>query len=78
MKSGKCLMCSANVPLLQGEKVGSLVYCPECDAELEVIKLDPVQLDWPLEDLDFDEEDFAYKKSYEDDTNGFFDDYEEN
>jgi len=49
-------------PLL---KVGEELICPHCEANLEVVNLDPVELDWayipPAEDDDsweeWDEED---------------------
>lgn len=60
-------MCAAAVPLPEKVAVGSLVYCPECDAELEVLNLNPVELDWPLEDFedeqfDFDDEPEEYEE----------------
>jgi hypothetical protein len=36
--------------------MGQEVACPHCDAELEVIETDPVELDWIYED-DVDEDD---------------------
>jgi lysine biosynthesis protein LysW len=42
-------------------KIGQAMTCPYCDAELEVIDLDPVELDWAYdeewEDWDEEEED---------------------
>jgi hypothetical protein len=35
-----------------------MVTCSRCDAELEVVWLDPVELDWPFIDDYDDEEDY--------------------
>jgi len=40
--------------------MGSQVTCPECDAELEVVWLDPIELDWPFDDEDYDDDDDYY------------------
>ena len=37
--------------------VGRQVTCANCDSELEVVWLDPLELDWPMLDLDDEEED---------------------
>lgn len=75
MKSGKCLSCGTQVPVMANDKVGMLVYCPECDAELEIIKLNPVKFDWPLEDIDIDDdEEYSYHSMYDDDD---YDDYQD-
>jgi hypothetical protein len=34
-----------------------LVNCPNCEAELEVISTDPVELDWVYEEWDDEDED---------------------
>lgn len=62
--NGKCPFCGAKVTLPKSIKTGDLIYCSECDAELEVISLSPVELDWPLEAY---EEDYEYEDEYEDD-----------
>jgi hypothetical protein len=37
--------------------VGQEVLCPHCDAELEVIETDPVELDWVYDEYDGDDDD---------------------
>lgn len=70
---GKCPMCGAALEAPSNAKVGDLVYCDQCDAELEIVSLKPLELDWPLDDYEDynDENDFAYE--YED---GDYDDEE--
>jgi len=70
MKHGRCPMCQAAVPVVKKPKLYSLVYCPECDAELSVVGLAPLELDWPFEEIDDyqEEDDFVFmgKSSWED------------
>jgi hypothetical protein len=43
---------------LQGlARIGQKVICPNCDAELEVIETDPVELDWVYDDDSDEDED---------------------
>jgi alpha-aminoadipate carrier protein LysW len=60
-----CPDCGREIQLWPLLKVGEELICPHCEAELEVISLDPVELDWaylpPAEDDedwdDWDDED---------------------
>jgi alpha-aminoadipate carrier protein LysW len=55
-----CPGCDENVYIPGAPKLGQKVFCKECEAELEVVNLDPVELDWPYDyddDWDEDEED---------------------
>jgi len=54
----RCPDCGEKVRLQGRMYVGKEVVCQECDAVLEVIDIDPVELDWPYEDEDeYDDED---------------------
>jgi len=69
MHKTQCPMCDAVVTLQNKPKLGQRVVCPGCDAALEVVWLDPLELDWPLDEYedDFDsKEDFDYDYDYED------------
>lgn len=57
MQTAECTQCGNEVSVGTQPKMGKLVVCPECGAELEIVWLDPLELDWPLEDEDFEEED---------------------
>jgi lysine biosynthesis protein LysW len=72
MSKAKCPMCGASVNVPAKAKEGDLVFCDACDAELEVVSTNPVELDWPLDDYEYDSEDVEYE--YEDDD---YDDYED-
>jgi alpha-aminoadipate/glutamate carrier protein LysW len=39
----KCPECEAGITV-QGLLVGELIYCPECNAELEVLRLEPLDV----------------------------------
>ncbi len=41
-------------------KMGQTVRCSTCGAQLEVVWLDPVELDWPFDDDEGDELDDDY------------------
>jgi alpha-aminoadipate carrier protein LysW len=66
MEFAKCISCSEDIRLPKPPKIGMLVTCAECGAELEVVWLNPLELDWPFIDDDWDEEKEAYSL-YEDD-----------
>jgi lysine biosynthesis protein LysW len=61
-----CPSCGDDIKLSGRLKIGSEVICPRCDAELEVIDLDPIELDWAYlddggwDDWEDDEEDDYY------------------
>ena len=40
-----CIECGAEVSLHEGLEVGEIVDCATCGAELEVVRVDPVDLD---------------------------------
>lgn len=51
----ECPDCGEDITITKPE-VGKRVKCPECDADLEVISVDPVELDWVYEDYDYEDE----------------------
>jgi len=56
--SATCPDCGKAVRLKSPVRLGQEITCPNCDAELEVIETDPVELDWIYEeDVDDEEED---------------------
>jgi len=54
MASAYCPDCDEKI-VLNNPKVGQKLFCPHCDTEIEVIGIDPLDLDW------------AYDMSYDDD-----------
>ena len=57
MSESVCPSCNAQVKVKGAPKIGMRAKCESCDTELEVVWLDPLELDWPMEDFE-DEEDF--------------------
>lgn len=41
-----CLDCDHEIDLRRQLKVGQRITCPNCRVELEIIKLEPLELDW--------------------------------
>ena len=52
-----CPDCGEQVTLTGNIRLGQEVVCPHCDAELEVVEMDPLELDWAYDDGDYDDED---------------------
>lgn len=59
-KLGVCPSCDTNIRFRSKLYVGQMVTCPECGDMLEVVRLNPIKLDWAFEepfDADADEDD---------------------
>ncbi len=54
---GLCPECDREINF-PSPQIGQRVICPHCNADLEVIGLNPIELDWFFEDDEFyDDED---------------------
>ena len=60
MQKAECPQCEKDVAVGSHPAIGKVVRCDGCRVELEIVQLDPIELDWPLID---------------DDGSGEFDDY---
>ena len=48
--NGRCPLCRDLVHIVSSQmKVGNRVICPGCDAQLEIVSLVPLELDWPYD-----------------------------
>ena len=56
IQKAECPQCGYEISVGSQPHVGQQVVCPSCGSELEVVWLDPLELDWPL--LDDDEEEY--------------------
>ena len=56
MENVYCPDCDGKIVLNPRVQLGQKLVCPHCDAELEVISVDPVELDWAY-DWSWDDED---------------------
>ncbi|MBN1641067.1 MAG: lysine biosynthesis protein LysW [Anaerolineae bacterium] len=51
-----CPDCGEEITLHGNVRLGQEVVCPHCDAELEVVEIDPLELDWAYDDGDYEDE----------------------
>jgi lysine biosynthesis protein LysW len=68
MLRAECPECGEPVELRDNTEVGDHVVCIECNTELEVLSLFPLELDYVLEDEwedDWDEDDVDDDELYE-------------
>ncbi|MEW5986801.1 MAG: hypothetical protein AB1791_09220 [Chloroflexota bacterium] len=56
MVTALCPDCEHPIDLTSHPKKGQLMVCPNCHTELEVISLNPVELDWAYYSQSEDEE----------------------
>ncbi len=52
MAVATCPDCGNEINLGAKPKEGQPVTCPECGADLEIISLEPLELDWAYSDFD--------------------------
>lgn len=57
MKAAQCISCETEITFQADPKMGQLVRCSKCDAQLEVVWLDPIEVDWPYDDDDYYDDD---------------------
>jgi lysine biosynthesis protein LysW len=65
MNEAACPSCNANVSVKGTPKIGVHVTCKSCDTELEIVWLDPLELDWPMDEYEEELEDEL--EAYEED-----------
>lgn len=63
MPTAMCPECENNI-FLSSPKKAMKVSCPNCEAELEIVDLHPLELDWVSDD---DDDDWDDEESWDDD-----------
>lgn len=63
----ECPDCETTIRFHRPLRLGQIVICPECEADLEVRQLNPLELYWAFEDDDEVYEDFDEYEDYDDD-----------
>lgn len=68
----RCIECDEKIQFEEQPRLGMLIICDSCGAELEVVRKSPLELDWPyVEDDEAEEDDFEYDEDddfdYDDD-----------
>lgn len=71
MAKAYCPNCDAAV-IKDNPRVGAMITCRECETELEIISINPFEVDFPFDYGDEDEWDESWEEDEED-----FDDEEE-
>ena len=65
MQIASCPFCEASVKVSGAPKMGQRVVCHSCKTELEVVWLNPLELDWPMDEYDGEEE-LEYEYEFDD------------
>jgi len=52
----ECIDCGSKYTLKGRIELGQEVVCPECETWMEVVSLDPIEVDWIYEEPDYDQE----------------------
>lgn len=52
---GTCLECETNIDIDEDTEVGDVIVCPTCNTKLEVLGLDPVILDYAVDEDELSE-----------------------
>jgi DNA-directed RNA polymerase subunit RPC12/RpoP len=52
----ECMDCGVRFPIKGRIALGQEIACPECGTWMEVVSLDPVQVDWIYDELEHDQE----------------------
>ena len=67
-KKAVCPDCGVKIAVKGEIVIGLEVVCPSCDAELEVVETEPLELDWIYEDEGWeDDEDQDWEDDDDDD-----------
>ena len=61
-----CPSCGEWATLTDHPKIGQKITCTECEADLEVIEVDPVELDWTYLEDEVDGEDWEDDEDWDD------------
>lgn len=62
MQTAECPQCGSDVSVGSQPKMGKLITCKECGTELEIVWLDPLELDWPLDEEDYEDDEYDYEE----------------
>ncbi len=69
MPFGVCPDCDEDVRIPPRPRIGQRVICQRCGAKLEVIEVDPIELDWAYDEEDEEEDEgFLEEEEEEEDV----------
>ncbi|MEX2143137.1 MAG: hypothetical protein WD740_00960 [Anaerolineales bacterium] len=69
MTESVCPSCGAKLTVKGAPKIGARVTCKSCDTEIEVVWLDPLELDWPMDEYEDELED-EFDSAFEQEERG--------
>ena len=74
-----CPDCNSGIRFRKAPHLGQLVTCHNCQTNLEVVRRDPLELDWAFDDPfdEDDEDDFDDWEDDEDEDEDGYDDWDE-
>jgi hypothetical protein len=49
MNVATCPLCDTSIPTSRNLTVGNMLFCPRCDCLLQVVSVDPPEVDFPYE-----------------------------
>lgn len=67
MATAFCLDCGYSVNLGSRPVENQMITCPNCDAQLEVINLDPLEFDWAYLEPAVDDEKWDWEAEWDKD-----------
>jgi lysine biosynthesis protein LysW len=66
MAKGYCIECEATLNLGKAPHKGQRISCFKCGADLEVVGLSPIELDWAYDEEEvWDTDDYDYDVDYD-------------
>ncbi len=66
IQKAECPQCGYEISVGSQPRIGQQVVCNSCGSELEVVWLDPLELDWPMLDGEDEEEMDGFEEEEED------------
>ena len=73
-----CPECDSKVNLKKSPRLGDIIVCKACETSLEVVELNPLELDWAFEDAYTDDDEYDdYDYEEVDDDDDYADDEDE-
>jgi lysine biosynthesis protein LysW len=74
---GICPDCNGEIRFRKSPHLGQLVTCHNCQTSLEVVRRDPLELDWAFDEpFDEDEDDYEEFDDWEGEEEDDYDDYD--
>lgn len=74
MSVALCPDCDEAINFGSRVRIGQRVTCPHCAADLEVVEISPIELDWAYEDEDWEDEEDDQEDDWDDDDDDWDDD----